>query len=230
MLDIDAVAVAVTALGSDVVMAQEIQRRQANALARALGWPPPVWAFKHWPVVTGAEGLAVLARAGLATLESWRISRWAPPWSFRRRVALSTAVDDASVGVQFVDVHLGSDVTPLQRLDELEAVLARVDDPSRTVIAGDLNASRPDEPALRRLVAAGFRDAFPDCGPTNWPGARNIAPHHRLDYVYVGEQVGVVAASVPRYGDTGFERYPPLSDHLPVTVTLDRPGDRDQVV
>ena len=49
-LDVDRTAAIIGSAAPDVVALQEIQRRQAMALARALSAPSRRWAFKHWPV------------------------------------------------------------------------------------------------------------------------------------------------------------------------------------
>ena len=61
-VDVDAVVSVVRAAAPEVVALQEVQRRQAAALAEALAMPARRWAWKHWPVVSRAEGLAVLTR------------------------------------------------------------------------------------------------------------------------------------------------------------------------
>lgn len=95
------------------------------------------------------------------------------------------------------------------------------------VLAGDLN-DRSGAALFDHLDAAGLRDAWEVAHPglperdgaTNWSGGREGAPQRRIDYVLVSLGVGVVAASVPRPGDAGFEALRALSDHLPVTVVL----------
>jgi endonuclease/exonuclease/phosphatase family metal-dependent hydrolase len=47
------------------------------------------------------------------------------------------------------------------------------------------------------------------------------APSQRLDYVYVSEEIQVLAVSVPKPGDEVFDQFVVLSDHLPVTAVLD---------
>src|SRR5712672_2986250 len=46
---------------------------------------------------------------------------------------------------------------------QADALLAAVGDPRGTVVLGDLNEG-PDGPAVRALLAAGFRDAWAECG------------------------------------------------------------------
>src|SRR6266851_1589313 len=49
------------------------------------------------------------------------------------------------------------------RQAQADALLAAVGDPHGTVVLGDLNEG-PDGPAVRKLLAAGFRDGWAECG------------------------------------------------------------------
>jgi exonuclease III len=58
-VDTSAVVEAVRSQGADVLLLQEIQRRQADSLAKALGWSV-TWAEKHSAPLIAAEGLAIV--------------------------------------------------------------------------------------------------------------------------------------------------------------------------
>jgi endonuclease/exonuclease/phosphatase family metal-dependent hydrolase len=228
----------------DLVVLQEVQRRQAEHLAQAFGFPHQWWAFKHWPVVHPAEGLAVLSRFPL-TRSAVRTLRWAPFWSWRRRVALATDVLAPAGQVTVVNVHLSPHDLAAQRHAEAAAVvrLAGTGATERTCLVGDLN-DVPGGASHAAFLAAGWTDVWTrrplagaapppaagSDGATNWSdsGAREgRPPDQRLDYVLVPAGWAVVQATVPA-GDPGppgtaFDRWARLSDHLPVMSVVQPP-------
>lgn len=224
-------AVVTTILGElrpDVVLLQEIQRRQARRLAARLGWSGVDWRLKHWPVVIPAEGLAVLGPAEPDGIEAVVLAhRWAF-WSSKRRIALAADVTAAGTPVRVVDTHLGAGVGDDERARQAALVVRLATRATPSVIGGDLNTA-PGSPVIEVLGAAGHVDAWVVCrgaepGPTNWrSGPRHDAPVQRLDYLLVDPELEIVSVSVPTHGDPGFERFGSLSDHLPVTVTLALP-------
>lgn len=224
--DLDAVTASILAAGADLVVLQEVQRRQARALAERLGWSH-AWRWKHWPIVVPAEGLAVLAPSAIDGVERRVLaSRWRF-WSWKRRIALAATV----AGLRLVDVHLGAGVDDAERVRQAGLVVGASLRPD--VVAGDFNV-RPGSPVLEIFRRSGLRDAWAEArpgeeGPTNWrAGPRDGPPVQRLDHVLVVRDLVVADAAVPRFGSAGFERYGELSDHLPVTVTVDRaPPGRD---
>jgi endonuclease/exonuclease/phosphatase family metal-dependent hydrolase len=207
----------------DVVLLQEVQRRQARVLAASLGWQV-AWRYKHWPLVVPAEGLAVLAPARPRTVQRRVLAhRWGL-WSSNRRIAVAATVTTADGPVRVVDTHLGSGIPEAERAAQAALVASMVG--ADGVVAGDLNAT-PGSPTVEVFDRSGFRDAWAEIGDgpghTNWRDRpRTEAPVQRLDYVLVGPGWRVVSAGVPSHGDPGFERWGRLSDHLPVTVTLER--------
>lgn len=58
-IDVDGVADVLSGVRADVIVIQEIQRRQARRLATRLGITEFRWVFKHFPLNTWSEGLAV---------------------------------------------------------------------------------------------------------------------------------------------------------------------------
>ena len=219
-LDLLGVAEVLRARDPDVVALQEIRRRQALALAEELGWSV-AWRWKHWPVVVPAEGLAILQPLAIAGVE---VEVLAQPWAFwssDRRVAMAASV---TRGRRVVDVHLGAGVGDAERSRQARLVAGMAG--SRGIIAGDLNTV-PGSPVMRTFREAGFRDAWEDLhtevdrGFTHWGGRPRHGPAtRRIDYVLVGPDLQVMSAEVPAYGDSDFERYGLMSDHLPLTVTV----------
>ena len=220
--DLDVVAAELVGLGPDVVLLQEVQERQAAFLADRLGWSVE-WRVKHRPLVVPAEGLAVLGPSALR--EPQRIVLATGPfWSSRRRIAVAATVDVHGGPVRVVSAHLGAGVGDDERARQARIVAEAADG---GIIGGDLNTD-PGSAVLDVFAGAGFHDAWDvarpgQAGPTNWrAGPRHQAPVRRIDYVLRGPGWSVVGAEVPAFGDDGFERFGPLSDHLPLTVTLER--------
>jgi endonuclease/exonuclease/phosphatase family metal-dependent hydrolase len=234
-LDVDAVTRVVDAAAPDVFLVQEVQRGQATRLARSTGLPHRRWAFKHWPVLSRPEGMAVLSRSRLTSSTAFVLwSSW--PWSWKRRIAIEATVVVESRPVRFINVHLSPHAARDRRNEEIERVLGRrgVVPP---VIAGDFN-DRPGGSAVQRLIAAGWQDAWraahpeypddqgpegppdrPDDGATNWTAGDRGGrpPTQRIDFVFVPpawrvEACDVVAAPLAELAAT--------SDHLPLCTIL----------
>lgn len=226
-VDVDGVAEHVRSTGTDVLVLQEVQQRQARALARALDARSLAWSFKHWPLILWPEGLALLGVT--RPVQGVRTEAITARWHFvdsRRRIvqyAEVAAGETMSAPVQLVNLHLspGGD-RAADRERELAHVLGRVDGASTraTVVAGDFNAE-PDKPLFEQLRSAGFTTA--EKGPTKWrrpPSDRKA--EREIDYVWASEDLTIQAMAVPRHGDDGFAWLPSISDHLPVTATLTR--------
>jgi endonuclease/exonuclease/phosphatase family metal-dependent hydrolase len=232
--DVAAVAAHLRAVGADVVALQEVQRRQANELARRLGAYSLTWGFKHWPVTVRPEGMAILGLAIPIEVDTRALSfRWRL-WSSRRRIyqvaRFLPSGSDAERWMLF-NLHLSTAREAERRAHEVATVLRTIgttEDPA--IVGGDLN-DRPGAPLFAQFGAAGLRDAWaevhPDAdeteGATNWPGWRpgtTKDPSRRLDYVLVNHALDVVAVDIPRPGEPGFDGFRTLSDHLPLTVTL----------
>ena len=229
-VDVAAVVDHIEATAADVVVLQEVQRRQARAMARSLGAATVGWGFKHWPIRTWPEGMAVIGVTRPAPARTHAIThRWVP-WSWRRRILqVATVRLDADGGtvVTLVNVHLSSGDAAAIRNVEAGAVVRRIDERRRpAVVAGDLN-DRPGSDVYTRFEQAGLRDVWtilrPDePGPTNWRGwvpGTPKPPTRRIDYVFVSDGLDPVSVAVPRYGDPGFAPFASISDHLPVTAT-----------
>ena len=230
-VDTGAVADAIARVGADIVMLQEVQRRQTSRLASAVGMPGRRWAFKHWAVVTRAEGVAVLTPHRLVASRSF-VLRSAPFWSWRRRVGLEAtfAPDDQPLPV--LNVHLSPHDEGDRRAREARDLIARSAGlPSPPVIGGDLNDT-PGGPAYEVLTAAGWIDAWRAvhgddelAGATNWTRGHRLGrpPTQRLDYVLAPPGWRVECCSVAVDG-ARLDDASALSDHLPVAATLRPPA------
>jgi endonuclease/exonuclease/phosphatase family metal-dependent hydrolase len=244
-VDVDAVAAHVQARGSDLLLVQEVQRRQAHRLLRALEGQSLSWSFKHWPVRIPAEGMAVIGvtlPVRARTVALTQRLRW---WTWRRRIAQLATLPPDGTGrgghrLVLANVHLSPHADAaairerelahvLQLLDRVRAdPSGRADEPSDlpTVVAGDLNMGAAT--AGKHLAGHGMGDAWmlshPEgsAGATMWAGVPRHGPaNRRIDHVWVSSGATVVSAHVPVPGDQGWEELGRLSDHLPLTVTLD---------
>jgi endonuclease/exonuclease/phosphatase family metal-dependent hydrolase len=226
-VDTGAVADVIGRVGADIVMLQEIQRRQTWRLSSAIGMPGRRWAFKHWSIVTSAEGVAVLTPHRLVEARSFVLRR-APFWSWRRRVALEAKFERDDQPFEVLNVHLSPHDEGDLRRQEAGLLITRAARLSPApVIAGDLNDA-PDGPAYEVLTAAGWIDAWRavhgadgPAGATNWTAGHRLGrpPTQRLDYVlappgWLAESC-TVAVDGARLDDASA-----LSDHLPVAATL----------
>ena len=223
-VDAPAMAAVLRRARPDVVALQEVQRTQARAIAAALGprWQLG-WGFKHWPVVSRPEGVAVLSPHRLLHSRV-RVLRPAVPVVSRRRIALvaDVLIEQADrpepLRLRVASVHLSPEAgADASRQREL----ARVAATGPMLVLGDLNV--PDLGPLRPIVEAnGWVDCWDPAGgdgPTHWvAGARSgRPPDHRLDYVLAAPHLTVERAELPT-GD--LDPLAALSDHLPVTVRL----------
>lgn len=232
-VDVDAVAAHVRAVEADVLALQEVQRRQARSLARALEAGSLSWGFKHWPITTWPEGMALVGvSAPVVGVRTRALTARLKLTSWRRRIVQAgrvavpgpadVPVDGPEVGL--VNVHLSphreaADV----RRREVARILADHTLASRagagpTIVAGDFN-TEPGTPPWEQMREAGF--STPEKGPTYWRGTPSDRPPEReIDYVWAPEGIEIDEVELPRHGEPGFDRFPRISDHLPVTVRL----------
>ena len=222
--DVRTVAHHLAEAGADLVFLQEVSRRDATAIGRMLGCSSVAWAFKHWPLVRPAEGMAVLGRGQPVAVTSRAVAhplRW---WSWRRRIVQQGTVHLDGTSVVVVHAHLSPHRAGRARVHEVETLLGQGDD-GRLLLVGDLNEG-PGGLLATRLARAGLHDAWTGAatrsgdGPTNWSGDRNRPPDQRLDYVFHGATITVARAAVPSSGPEGWTQWATVSDHLPLTVEV----------
>lgn len=244
-VDMPAVVDHIRAAAADVVVLQEVQRHQARRIARSLGARSWHWGFKHWPIRTWPEGMAVIGVTRPARLRTRAISRRWAPWSWRRRILQIGSVDlDPGRVVTLVNVHLSphQHETAIRKVEAALVIRLVAEQGRPAVVAGDFN-DRPGATIHGQFADGGLRDAWDDvhavdaapaapegtgrrpadAGATNWRGwaqGTPRAPSQRLDYVLVSAELTPVSMSVPRHGQRGFEQFATLSDHLPVTATV----------
>lgn len=219
--DLTAVATVVAERSPDVVLLQEVRRRQARDLARILGWNH-IWARKHHPYSPAApwlsEGLAILSRHALIEHHHRSISPGVSSWTYRHRIVLASTVVRGHERMRVYDTHLASGAAADERIAQARRVsdLVIADGAEHRLVGGDLNAPGERE-VVREFHSAGLRD--PGGGPTN----PSIAPRQRLDYVLIPAASRLIEQHEPDGGDEWWA----ISDHVPVTVEfeLDLPDD-----
>ncbi len=214
-LQVKAVADVVRELAADVLCLQEVQWAQYRALRHELVYEFGHWSFKHWPLRRPPEGHAVLSGAALR-VEARTISRRVPPWHWERRIAQIGRVESLS-GLVLVNTHLGSGRPAVERAEQIARVLGRA---RADIVVGDLNEA--SGAAIDALGGAGLRDAWAEAHggaecATNWSQSdRSLPPDQRLDWVWVSPAVRVLDAQLGDWRVTA-----PLSDHVPLAVTLE---------
>jgi endonuclease/exonuclease/phosphatase family metal-dependent hydrolase len=213
---IASVAARLRPLSSDIVVLQEVQRRQSESLAAALGMQHH-WALKHYPwtplLKSKAEGMAILTPHGLSATGSVSLTPDTSRWSHKHRIVVWGLVKRADHSAYRVyDVHLIAGDAAADRLDQAERVAALVAEHggAPAIVAGDLNAH--DEPAVIAALPGIEGAATAGTSPADTPA-------RRIDHVLVPAAGTDVTVRVP----VGGAEWAALSDHLPVTTafTLD---------
>lgn len=211
--DLAAVADHLRAWDADVVVLQEVRRRQAGDLATRLSMRHH-WALKHhrWTRLLPqfSEGLAILTPHSLDSVGSASLTPRVSRWSYRHRVVQWGLVqrDDHS-GYRVYHVHLSPHRAAAARLEQASEVRALIDrhGGAPAIVAGDLNDH--GEPDI--VARLGLADAV-----GNPPASTSPADHpvHRLDHVLVPVDAQVDDVDVP----AGGAEWAALSDHLPLTA------------
>lgn len=213
--DLLSVAAEITRLAADVVALQEVQRGQARALARTLGWQH-IWTRKHYPysplVWWRAEGIAILSPSPLTDRRATNLSPGVSISIHRHRVLLAATVRRTTQSLRVYCTHLAADDADA-RIAQARRVSQQIrgEAASLAVVAGDLNTTGDAVPVLREFRAVGLVDHGGDFSNPS------IAPMQRIDHVLIP------AASTHIRTDTpdGDARWHALSDHLPVVVEFD---------
>jgi endonuclease/exonuclease/phosphatase family metal-dependent hydrolase len=210
---IASVAARLRSLAPDVIALQEVQRRDAASLAKALGMQHH-WALKHYPwtplLRSKAEGMAILTPHTLSATGSASLTPTRSQWSYKRRIVVwgLVARPDHSA-YRVYDAHLIGGGATGDRLDQATRVAALVAEHggAPAVVAGDFNDG--DEPAVIEALS-GIE------GPTTANTNPADTPRQRIDHVLVPAKATDITVRVP---DGGAE-WAALSDHLPVTTTF----------
>ncbi|HEX2077738.1 MAG TPA: endonuclease/exonuclease/phosphatase family protein, partial [Longimicrobium sp.] len=220
------VADLVRATGADLALLQEVDRNtrrsgpadQPAALARLTGYPV---AFGRTIGFQGGDyGIALLSRWPIRRDTLIPLTVAAPPGGTaegREQRGVLLAVVDAPGGpLAVLNTHLdhtGQDVWRMQEIAGVLRVAATMDAGLPVLLGGDLNA-RPESPIHQELRAAGFRDAWPECGSGDAMTFPAAAPDRRIDYLYLAGETRCLEARVLASD---------ASDHRPLLVRLRLP-------
>ena len=209
-------------LQPDVIAIQEIQKHQARALSRRLGWSY-VWAFKHngyGPLLPRrAEGMAIMSRSLLTNAGKTTLSSGYGRFTYRRRIAMWATINIHGQQFALFNTHLASDdngdegPTQAQRLRKIIDAHRQLP----TVIAGDFNDyQRPD--IVKILNGDKNHDAWTYAQSRSRNGQTNPTknPYQRLDHILVPRTHTIARVEVPDTDQSWIQ----LSDHLPVIATI----------
>jgi len=214
---IDAVVATIGTEAPDIVVVQEVLRKQAAAIA-AKSSMRYTWALKHRPYTLllwwRSEGMAILTPHALGAFGHREISDGRSTWSWRRRIAMWAHVErtDRSA-VRIYNVHLSPhEDAPSRRAEavRVSGIVAEHGDHPPAIVAGDFNDA---EDATIIDALPGIEHVVP--AYTN-PSA---APSQVLDHVLLPIDAQHVSVTVP----AGGAEWAAISDHLPVTVRFTLP-------
>ena len=206
----------------DVIAIQEIQKHQARALSRRLGWSY-VWAFKHngyGPLLPRrAEGMAIMSRSLLTNAGKTTLSSGYGRFTYRRRIAMWATINIHGLQFALFNTHLASDdigdegTTQAQRLRKIIDTHRQ----HRTVIAGDFNDHQRTD-IVKILNGDQNHDAWAYAQSRSRNGLTNPTknPYQRLDHILVPRAHTIARVEVPDTDQSWIE----LSDHLPVIATI----------
>jgi len=161
------------------------------------------------PLEGGSYGNALLAAPELLRGEPLQASALPLPGGRSMGEEPRVLLAARAAGLRVFVAHF--DLPAPVRQAQADALLAAVGDPHGTVVLGDLNEG-PDGPAVRKLLAAGFRDAWAECGAQELVTAPWDRPQTRIDQVLLGP--GLPRARSARALSTD------ASDHALVLVEL----------
>lgn len=209
---------------SDLVLLQEVDRGTARSggvdqlkvLSDATGREG---AFGRTLDYDGGQyGIAALSRRGFSHAET----RPLPVRPVQTRAGGSHEPRGAQVLVASTrhgsllafNTHLDASGDDAYRLQEVEMLLqyvrARIAANAPVVVGGDFNAE-PESPVIKRMLAAGLRDVWAECGRGDGFTYPSAQPVKRIDYLFVNAPLRCTRALVVQ-SET--------SDHKALLVTL----------
>ncbi len=221
--NIAALAAAIRIESPDVVMVQEIRKKQAEALAQQLRMRYS-WSVKHYPYTRAmwrlAEGMAIMTPHLLDAVGHTEVSDDQPMRSWRRRIVQWGLVGRADRTMFMVyNLHLSPHDDADARRSEAERVseiVANIGDDPQCIVAGDFNDA--SDASIIDLLPGVEHVVAPMTNPSS-------APSQVLDHVLLPADATDVTVSVPQGGP----EWAAFSDHLPVTVRFTiTPGVRPQ--
>jgi endonuclease/exonuclease/phosphatase family metal-dependent hydrolase len=159
-----------------------------------------------------ATGNAVLSRFKIEDANGILL-----PSTSLQRALLITRFDLDGQNVRFGSTHLAHD-SHFDRMNQMHAVLDRMNGQNFQLLAGDFNAHAGKSPEVLEMVNKAFNDAWKlgGEGPAATAPALDPSPGVRIDHIMLGQgYVSRVRAFVPFA--------PTQSDHRPVVATMIKP-------
>lgn len=224
--NLDAVADLVRSTHADLVLLQEVDRQtkrsgavdQLQVMSEATGFEAAFGRSLDYD--GGLYGIAALARLGFRTqfTESLPVQplQERAGKSYEPRVALVVEARTPLGDLTALNTHLDASRDDGYRLQEVAHVLVLIGrgrQAGRPVVAGgDFNAE-PGSEVYRRILAAGLRDAWTECGSGDGLTFPADTPIKRIDYLFLDDRLRCTEA---RTIETT------ISDHRPLLVTITR--------
>ena len=222
--NLDAVAALATDVGADVVLLQEVDRGTKRSgkvdQVRVLGERTAfATAFGRSLDFDGGQyGIAALSRHGIVAqfTESLPVK---PPQersggSYEPRAALVVVARSPIGNLTALNTHLDASREEGYRLQESAHILTLIERSRKSrlpiVAGGDFNAE-PGSEVHKRLLAAGLRDAWLECGAGDGFTYPADKPIKRIDYLFL---TGSLRCTSARVIDSR------ISDHRPLLVSV----------
>jgi endonuclease/exonuclease/phosphatase family metal-dependent hydrolase len=221
------IAALVRSLAPDLVLLQEVDRgtkRSGNVdqLQALMDGTTYGGAFgRSLDYDGGTYGIAALSRKGFLFDRTWPLPveplQERADGSHEPRVALMLVAHTVLGDLQAATTHIDASGTDQYRMQEagelLIAVKARRTQDRPVLIGGDFNAE-PNSAVVKKLLDAGLRDAWAECGQGEGLTYPADVPRKRIDYVFL---TGSLKCTAARVIDTQ------ISDHRPLLVTFTMP-------
>ena len=211
-------------VAADVVLLQEVDRLtkrsgnvdQVTVLADQSGFAP---AFGRSLDYDGGQyGIATLARGGVEAHFTRELpvtpTQLRSGGSHEPRAALAVVARTPRGRLMALNTHLDASREETYRLQEVAHVLETVRRSGESglpiVVGGDFNAE-PGSEVHKKVLAAGLRDAWMECGSGDGFTYPADKPVKRIDYLFL---TGSLRCTSARVIET------PISDHRPLLVTI----------